>query len=209
MGLFVVACLVSTSKALPIDVQDQINVIPPGGNVSLIVDSTFSEAQTFTVGFPGQLSRVDLGVFRRSSNAGPLDVDIIKVVSSQPSFAVGDRLATQTIAASGIPLNPPVGQPFFSLSVDFSAANLQFSAGDQVGIALRSVSPEFGGYSWWESETNLYPGGHVSSLRLSDNLLITHGDSQFATFMLVPEPHTVVLLTVATPGFLLARRRRF
>ncbi len=209
-SLFVLACLVSRSMALgPIEVLDQINVIPPGGNVSLIVDSTFSEAQTFTVGIPGQLSRVDLGVFRRSANAGPLMVDIIRVISSQPSFAVGDRLATQTVAASGIPLNPPVAQPFFSISVDFSAANLQFGAGDKVGIALRSVSPEFSGYSWWESESNLYSGGHVSSLRLSDNLLITHGDSHFATFMLVPEPHTLVLLTVATLGFLPARRLRF
>jgi hypothetical protein len=131
------------------------------------------------------------------------------VVNLQPSFTVTDRLATQTFAASGIPLNPPVGQPFFTISADFSAANLQFNAGDRVGIALRSTSPQFGGYSWWESESNLYAGGHVSSLRLSDNLLITHGDAHFATYMLVPEPQAVMQVAACSfICFLSGRSRR-
>jgi hypothetical protein len=206
--LFVAPTATVVAATPPSEVLDQINAVPQGGNGGLVIDSGFSEAQTFTVGVSGSLSRVELGVFKAGADAGPLTVDIIRVLNSQPSFAVADRLASQTLSfdGGGIPFNAPLSQPAFTLSVDFSAADLQFNAGDQVGIALRSDSPPYGGYTVWQTTSSLYAGGHASSLRLSDNLLITHYDTQFATYMLtVPEPQTIGLVALA--GFILGGRR--
>jgi hypothetical protein len=198
------------------DVLDQFNVVAPGTTSigGLVIDDRFAPGQTVRVGRSSILSRIELGLYRQTEVTSPLFVDIVRTVNGQPSFAADDRLATRTLNQAQIPFLtafPEIGTPTYTVSVDYLAFGMLFNEGDSFGIVLRSSAPQFRSYSWWVAQfpTNTYPAGGAWSLQYETNRVLSQGgiDTQFATYVLVPEPSTCCL-SLAAVGVALRRRRR-
>jgi hypothetical protein len=215
-SILMVIYFVSTSKGdLPFEVGDQSHRggPGPGGVNALIVDSRFSSAQTYTAGVSGRLSRVVVDVYKKTDIQEPLFVDIVRTQAGQPSFASVDRLATQIIPPGEVRQLirlEDANVPIFNISVDFAAAGLHVNTGDVLGIVMRSDAPETLGYSWFLITGKSYPGGSAYALRHSNNVLSRHStfDAEFATFVIIPEPSSLLLVTFATLAALGAYRRK-
>jgi hypothetical protein len=178
-------------------IVDQSNVAviapPPGGNRSLVPNINNTSVQVVTAGVTGKLFRIELGVFRFMEGfEDPLLVDIASTAGQLPDFSPSARLATRTILRDDVAINPDPHSASFSLSVDFSADNLYFEQGEQFAIMLRSDQPGLC-YGWWINSPveSTYAGGAAYSLYIPPhptNGLSEHGDSQFRTYVNVPEP---------------------
>jgi hypothetical protein len=199
------------------DVLDQSSVVAPGTTSisSLEVDDSAAPGQLVRAGLTGTLSRVDLGLFRQSNISSPLFVDVVRTQNGQPSFAAVDRLATRTLDPNQIPLRmtfAEVNAPAYTVSVDFSAAALSFNSGDFFGIVLRSDAHHFFNYSWWVGNIpeDSYPAGASWSFQYSTSLVLSHGptDTQFATYVAVPEPSTLLLLGIGAISLLGYRKAK-
>jgi hypothetical protein len=213
LSMFVLNCC----ELYAADVLDQSNVVAPGTTSidSLLVGETGASGQAVRAGITGILSRVELGVFRNHDVASPIMVDIVRTQNGQPSFAAGDRLATRTITQGQIPLLTSFAQfnaPAYTVSVDFSASGLTFNNGDLFGIVLRSNAREFFDYSWWVAHfpVNTYPAGASFSFQYATSLVLPHGgiDTQFATYVLVPEPSALLLLGIGAISLLGYRKAK-
>jgi hypothetical protein len=160
---------------------------------------------------------VELGVYRQTDVSAPLSVDIVRTTQNgQPSFAAGDRLATRTLTKDQIPLLmtfAQIGVPMNTISVDFLSSGLSFSSGELIGIVLRSDAAETPrNYSWWVATHPIdsYPAGGSYSLQYATNMVLQHGgiDTQFATYVVVPEPSSLVLVGLSALSLLNGRKRQ-
>lgn len=200
-----------------IDVLDQVNAVAPGTTSigALVVDEMFAPGQTIRAGLTGILSHVELGVYRDSTVASPMFVDIVRTQAGKPSFAVADRLATRMVTQDQVPLRQTFAEknaPGFTVSVDFLSSALSFNSGDLFAIALRSDAPQFFSYYWWVSgdTINTYPAGSSYSYQYATNSVLGQGpkDTQFATYVAVPEPTSGLLCIVAIVATQLRPQRR-
>ena len=170
-------------------------------------DTDVRTAQTFTVGLDGLLDSVDIRVFHLSGN-NPLEVHILPTTGSyyaKPVYDFAQSLAVVTISASEIPGHPFYGTgeeyaPF--VHVDFRDCGICVSEGDQLAIGLRSTNGKYGwicggggsvyntypqgkGYNTYDTP---YPDSHKGEW---------HGsayDTQFRTYVNIPEPSSAVLI---------------
>jgi HYR domain len=119
--------------------------------------------QTVTSGITGQLTQVDLPIWRDPA----FDTGIFMVVLNS-SFGV---LGSVTVASSLIPTGgalhafPPPGTEPFSVSIDLSGLGINVVAGQSFVIAARSTAlyPAAipgNGILWLGSDGNPYGGGH-------------------------------------------------
>ncbi len=149
-------------------VLDQQNVVTVGPDLSLSglgVDIVYSPAQVFTVGIAGQLTRIDLQVWREFNGTLPLFVDLATTLNGTPRDIGTGVLATRSVSASSLSLNPYPADPSF-FSFDFSSANIQVHVGDRLAIILRNSDPDDNlghGYGWASTDqgSNTYPGGNA------------------------------------------------
>src|SRR5262249_22206081 len=116
------------------------------------------------------------------------------------------------------PGDPGFG-PFPFTYVDFSAFNIPVSAGQQYALVLRSDQPfQFPtnsvGYNWYASDQgeNIYSGGSAYTRTGGSTNGWSAGagdDLSFQEYVtIVPEPASVVLLTLGGVIALAAKRRR-
>jgi hypothetical protein len=142
------------------------------------------EAQTFTCGMTGTLAEVDLYISRfDSNNVGDLIVDIRACQADGRPTSTGDPLASATVPAASVPGNPAA---FFA--VDFSAANLSVTSGEQLAVVIHVANdPGANVTYYWEGRSgNLYTGGGFTD-RVIGNYdwqnISTDGDLGFKTFV--------------------------
>jgi hypothetical protein len=197
--------------ALVIDQQHDVGAYDlPFGTSATGTMQNVPAWQTFTSALTGKLARVDLGLYALlTSPTGPLTVEITETAQGKPDLTAAGLLASRTVHPQDVPvsLHPELGalDEYFSVSVDFAAAQLDVSPGQQLAIVLRSLSgrPE---YFWW---TN--PPGHIDGYTRGamDPSTATFWDAQFRTVVdVVPEPVSSLLAGIACLTLSLAHRGR-
>ena len=117
--------------------------------------NTTDKAQTFTVGLTGQLTGVDVFIFRQSIATEDLIVDVRATAGGVPIENNAAALATVVIPRLSVPTT--VG----FLHVDLTPFALGVTAGDVLAIVLRTASHGGPEYGWDGQTTDPYPaGGH-------------------------------------------------
>jgi hypothetical protein len=210
--VMVVCCACAQVSA---DVLDQSAVITGGGNDSFhIAASSYSWAQSFTVGVDGILSRVGVEVYLSGTvPTQPLLVDVRRLVNRLPSEVPADTLASGSITPDELTAMPfGVYTPHFSM-IDVSAAQIRVTDGDQLAIVLHSAATT-DSYVWSSTNQGVniydrglsavhYPG-QAWSLLPQGSLVDT--DQGFETFVTpTPEPSADFPLLAS---LLLFKRRR-
>jgi hypothetical protein len=126
-----------------------------------------------------------------------------------PLTSNGSALIALQISKCSVPSVEP---DFFS--VDLASAHLNVVAGEQLAIVLRAMG---GNYGFGGQPNNPYAGGSlygrsvISNPTWSGNFDPFHGDLAFRTYVEeptqeVPEPATVLLVTLGLPAWLVKRR---
>ena len=119
------------------------------------------EGQTITAGITGQLTQVDLPIWRQPDFDSGIHVEVL-----DSSLTV---LGSVTVASSLIPMGnsaafPPSGADPFSVSIDLSGLGINVAAGQSFVIAARSTAlfpagVGGNGIIWLGLEGNPYGGG--------------------------------------------------
>jgi hypothetical protein len=172
-------------------------------------------AQTFTAGVTGDLWRVDLRVGRNLEVDQPLFMDIRTVNAGLPTESnLGSNiLASMTIPASAVPIPQFYGYSDFTEFTFSSPAPV--IAGEQYAIVLRSEQfsnpPSFLAYRLITASTSFeaYTGG-AAYVRVDAGWEepSVKNDIQFRTFVAVPEPSSMFLLSCFGGVSLAVLRRR-
>ena len=108
------------------------------------VDWGQSLGQTFTVGLPGLLTRIDLQLGRDAAADQPLRFELCKTVGGLPDDTLAASLFSTSIDPSAVPVL--ITTNTFTVSVDLSSASIEVMPGDQLAILLRSSSTHW--YLW-------------------------------------------------------------
>ena len=184
----------------------------PGSPIGAYTDtkSSVQHAQTFTVGVGGQLTRLDLYVYRDSLTTDELEFDLRPVLAGTPSENDGTALASFNIGAASV---GTVAGGFITLNLGLYGINI--SPGEMYSIVLQSE----GGYTWVgpnEFFTPTYMPGDPFHRRtdiepLTWTMSSADGfDQAFTTYVTTaaPEPSALTLLALAGAALALVRRRR-
>jgi hypothetical protein len=129
-------------------VLDQ-RLLPPA-TIGVTLGYPFSIAQTFTVGVPGTLARVDVFLFPVSFNSlilgtvpGDLILDVRPTVGGVPSDTAS--LARVSVpAASVAPSEATSPNSLFAVSFDVSQFGVPVTAGDLLAFELQSTAIQVG-----------------------------------------------------------------
>ena len=215
MKLKVIATLLCAAQATfcygAVEVEDQSNIATYTSTIrrGLAIYTEFNAAQVVTTGIAGQLSRVELGVYRLNQFGPPLIVDIVRVLSGVPDFSAAGQLATRTIDASSLGIGGAPGT-YFTTSLDFTADRLTFGPQQQFAILLHSEASVDEGYGWFRNfGGNSYDGGGVYRQQFPGGAIFSEAtDTHFRTFMLIPEPSTCAVAIVGVVALTTFRPRR-
>jgi hypothetical protein len=113
-------------------------------------------AQTFTVGLEGKLSCVTLNGLALRDGSNPVYVSIRPVVSGVPDDDDDNILATATVPNSSLPTTP-----YGSVTVDFTAHDIQVEEGDVLAWSLDSNGNEMNTRQSTSSQPDQYTGGRL------------------------------------------------
>ncbi len=214
-----VCLFVSSAAARGAVVLDQVHEpslqasVSGAGNVGAA--NTVAWGQTFTVGFNGKLSAVEVLINRQAVVTQPLLFDIRTIDGDVPSIsdAGANILTGGSIPASSIPAASSDDLDFAELGwVQLDLPDLPVTPGQVLALVLRSDDP--GGeagltYYWALANDPGYPDGQLASRSLSDPWSPSAGigaDMGFRTYVdVVPEPSAMSLLACAA---LAGSRRR-
>jgi hypothetical protein len=164
--------------------------------------------QTFTPSTTGLLSRIDVYVLRVQDvqqNPGTLDVSIWGVSGGFPTVAIEEI----SIPHSTI---PPNFHPDW-VSIDFSAAKIELTAGEQYAIVLGSSSTHTN-YNWLATVDDPYfEGGAAVDFQFfygewRETLPERHFSYFFRQYVVVPEPSSIALASLGAVAVLAFRIRR-
>ncbi|MCR9245941.1 MAG: hypothetical protein NXI31_12985 [bacterium] len=167
-----------TGAALAQGCLDQSYLPNPQTN-GLEITAAQPVTQTFTVGRSGRFDGVELSAINhhRGVTTNSLQVDLVTTdASGVPTTNV---LASATLAPGSVPTSRG------AVYVDLSAANVQVTSGQVLGIAL--TSPNQSGqasYAWWgEAPGGGYAGGQVF---IRQNVGLAVWDLSFRTWVSTP-----------------------
>lgn len=169
-----------------------------------------TRVQTFTVGLSGQLTGIDLGLLPGSVGIPTFEFFSGAFVDGQAVATFGVPLVTLSAIDTGVPIPGSSfgGTLFFA---DLSGAGLFVSPGQQFSIVMRPLPVNDGNGGWIATSGNPYAGGTelTTTLDSTANLVAQTDDASFSTFVsisTVPEPSTLLLISVGLVS-LIARRR--
>jgi hypothetical protein len=178
-----------------------------------LVDQTFSWAQTFTAGQTGQLSSIELQIWRYPNALKDLVVDIRETSEGRPVEPDAPVLGSVHLPRETVPLEPATFATPAFVPIDLSAANVQVSVGQVLAIALRSDEPDVPferGYLWAATNQGVDPyhaGGSFERFEGQSMWLplfdAAAQDQGFKTIV-VPEPCAMIIFVA---GILCAKQR--
>jgi hypothetical protein len=196
---------INTARATGVPQVDQQLIAMEAAGVA--VDYSQSWGQTFTVGLPGVLTRIDLQLGRDAGANQPLQVELRRTVGGLPDLMPEALLFSTSLDPSAVPIL--ITTSSFTVSIDLSPAPPTVTPGDQLIILLTSASDHW--YLWttgyWPGD--MYPNGSAVKRGYPDysNWVVQDGwDSGFRTWVTVPEP--TALLPIGLLLLALQRRRR-
>jgi len=186
----------------------------------------FWVGQTFTAGVTGQLSQVNLAIYKTPAFDTGLNVDIFAY--SAGDSTLGALLGSVSLSNSQVPSFGGPGNPtnIYGLSLDLSGLDIGVSSGGTYAILAAVNGPTNYGtgpnidVAWigsdFEGLTDEYTGGHYTqatgSLGAGSSVAGGFGnaDLAFQTYVTpVPEPSTswLMLSAIAALGTMLHKRR--
>ena len=193
------------ASAAPI-LDQSFDANPAGGNFVLGITSAGAVedlAQTFTAGLTGDLVQVDVQIwnlisFGVPSATGDITLEIQTTSGGAPS---GTVLATETIMSVSVPTTGGT-VPFTNVVL---SAPFGVTAGDILAIVLLYSGP--GNYLWRFSGGDLYAPGGIFPRLNAGSWVGPFGDGGFQTWVDVPEPSALLLLSLGALVVLRRRRR--
>lgn len=180
--------------------------------VSTNFSDTYYTAQTFTAGFSGKLTRVDIGVFRWSGMSVNARFEIRTTLDGLPNDDAVGLLATHVIPYNQLPIRRTADPPPL-LSIDLSAVGVSVKVGDMLAIICKH-DPEFANSEIpevWLTRNSQYSGGSMVIKGAGEawRIVDSQQDLQFRTFITpVPEPSSLALCAFFTALVGLQRRLR-
>jgi hypothetical protein len=122
-----------TAEAEPILDQHYDPPLPPAPTFQFIgITPGTAGAQTFTVGIPGILARVDVGISSNGQLTDPLLFDVRPTVNGVPVEAEAAALFSAALAQDQLPF------PAHYVTFDVSAAHIPVVPGEVLAIVLRN-----------------------------------------------------------------------
>ena len=180
-----------------------------GGRTGFSIAEPHLLAQTFTVGVTGKLTRIDLGV----RHYPLIDPTQILTVAILPTSDLGVPLHNQPLAV--VQLTPAEVSPLDGAltRVDLGPQAIAVQQGEVLAVSASSVAGMSRGYVWRAHE-DVSPGspylrGVAFSRGLStspNNFAPREADAHFITYVTVPEPSGLLVMTLAA-AILHFRRR--
>ncbi|MGD9646653.1 MAG: PEP-CTERM sorting domain-containing protein [Pirellulales bacterium] len=181
-------------------VLDQFNYQVSGqsGYSDMAIVKNQSVAQSFTAGYSGQLSRVDLVLGRTKGLTGTLEFSVRPMVDGAPSSL--NALIQFSIDVATLPDAPlSASTPITPTALDLSSYDLSIEKGKSYAIALERNTIAFQPWVVWSDgrPPDGYVGGEVfrRSYHSGDwDPLGDTSDMEFATYILVPEPASMIAI---------------
>jgi hypothetical protein len=208
--LIVISSLIAfRAKAADMEILDQQfiedNSAHPGSRCYFGITDDWEAAQSFAVGKSGLLSRIELMV--QSFSEEPIILHLYSI-----SYSIPDQnIATATALA---PYTSNNDNNFSWISFDLRSNNIQVDAGEPLAVGL---TPSSGGFTLWKASYfddpgAVYDGGRMfrkspsSGYQWMEYSDYPDNDLEFRTYVIIPEPSTIVMLLLAlTLGGLLWR----
>jgi len=204
--MIAVAVVLAPQAASAQAVVDQYDLV---GDINWAIHTGSDIGQVFTVGIPGQLEGVELGLGRCTNPTDPLILEILTTGGGVPQQS--PVLASATIPDASIPLNPPptdlVLGSITGTYVDLTGFGIMVQPGVQLAFRLSTAGGNC--YAIRGDTVGNYPGGQ----RFTQWTLQT-SDLVFKTFNQaigsIPTSSTLglalFLTGIVTAAFVLLRR---
>jgi hypothetical protein len=220
IGMATSSTRASMMAAGVLDQEHVVDYSSPGGT-AWGLESPHDYAQTFTVGRSGELSRLELQIWGSNPPTPPPTEPVVARVhrtlgDGSPDLSPGAVLATVTFSSSEFTRSWFTG---VFVGRDLGEQAFPVQAGDRLAIVVetaRAYDPQYGTWhAWGTSDTQRqgpgvdYAGG-INLNRVGASETFTaypNKDAGFRTFVVVPEP-TTLLAPVAAVLLLFRRARR-
>jgi hypothetical protein len=200
VALLASSCFASTSM-----VDQQYVPTTANTNGNLADDLDFS--QVFTVGIRGELTGIDVLMFRDDGVSDPLLLDVRRTVAGKPTDADSgpNILASGIVNASDIPLGRnPNNYIHFELT-----PSVPVEVGDILAFVLQTNDTPVVGYSWI-GDPGTYSGGneYYRATFVGNTWTMREKFGGFRTYVAaVPEPHLMAMILSAAISLALVGRR--
>jgi hypothetical protein len=177
--------------------QEYLDLMYPNPDLwtvsGITADTFFEPAQSFTIGFDGTLSKIQLFVLPRGALNADVTLNLYSVVNDLPHTVLAS-----VSASSGMDGDYA---PFRWVTFDLSALGLHVNPGQVFAAGLTTKK----GNPWWRSDWFDAPGPQYDRGSLFQRGDFTMGeweelpghDQVFRSYVLVPEPSSAISVAVS------------
>ncbi|HUW58371.1 MAG TPA: PEP-CTERM sorting domain-containing protein [Planctomycetota bacterium] len=204
--------LVCGGRASADEIIAEFDVFSSSGSwsPSVLYDGAQWMAQTFTAAATGTAYSVDLALVSNVEN-NPDNLPLRVQLRTTYDSGANGILPTNTIIAQGSIAHDNSGIAGTSDWTNIPLSPADLSVGTMYAVVIKTDNMTDDAYRWygkWVSGTDLYPGGRAVIKLEESGQYNFGGDLGFRVNGAIPEPATMVLLSLGGVGVLLCRRRR-